>query len=126
MSTSTEEVLRFESPTQLSFRLATQDVELAGTKLPAGSLVLGLVASANRDERVFERADEFLPGRDKGSQHLSFGYGIHFCLGAQLARLEARLGLEALVSRVPGSRSTAPRCCRWTSSRHEPARMKCA
>jgi hypothetical protein len=103
-----EEVLRYESPTQLSFRLATQDVELAGTRIPAGSLVFGLVASANRDERVFERPDEFLPGREKGNQHLSFGYGIHFCLGAQLARLEARLGLEALVSRVRGLRLRSP------------------
>jgi hypothetical protein len=103
-----EEVLRYESPTQLSFRLATQDTELAGTKIPAGSLVLGLVGSANRDERVFERPDEFIPGRDKGTQHLSFGYGVHFCLGAQLARMEARLGLEALVSRVRGIRLRSP------------------
>ncbi len=103
-----EEVLRYESPTQTSFRLATQDVELAGTKIPAGTLVLGLLASANRDERVFERPDEFLPGREKGNQHLAFGYGIHFCLGAQLARLEARLGLEALVSRVRGLRLRSP------------------
>jgi hypothetical protein len=103
-----EEVLRYESPTQLSFRLATQDVELAGTKVPAGSLVLGLVGSANRDERVFERPDEFIPGREKGTQHLSFGYGVHFCLGVQLARMEARLGLEALVSRVSAIRLRSP------------------
>ncbi|QRK05573.1 cytochrome P450 [Archangium violaceum] len=103
-----EEVLRYESPVQLSFRMATQDVELSGTKIPAGSFVLGLVGSANRDERVFEQPDRFLPGRDKGTQHLTFGYGIHFCLGAQLARMEARLGLEALVSRVGAIRLRSP------------------
>ncbi len=103
-----EEVLRYDPPIQLSFRLAMQDVELAGTKIPAGSLVLGLVGSANRDERVFERPDEFIPGREKGTQHLSFGYGVHFCLGAQLARMEARLGLEALLSRVRGIRLRSP------------------
>jgi len=81
---------------------------LSGTKVPAGSLVLGLVGSANHDERVFEHPERFLPGRDKGTQHLSFGYGVHFCLGAQLARMEARLGLEALVSRIRGLRLCSP------------------
>ncbi|WP_375772991.1 cytochrome P450 [Archangium gephyra] len=109
-----EEVLRYEPPTQLSFRLAVQDVELSGTKVPAGSLVLGLVGSANRDERVFEQPERFLPGRDKATQHLSFGYGVHFCLGAQLARLEARLGLEALVSRISGLRLRSPEV-QWLS-----------
>jgi hypothetical protein len=103
-----EEVLRYEPPTQLSFRMAMQDVELAGTKVPAGSLVLGLIGSANRDERVFEQPERFLPGREKATQHLSFGYGVHFCLGAQLARMEARLGLEALVSRIRGVKLRSP------------------
>ncbi|WP_052519225.1 cytochrome P450 [Archangium violaceum] len=103
-----EEVLRYEPPTQLSFRTAMQDVELSGTKVPAGSLVFGLMGSANRDERVFEQPERFLPGREKATQHLSFGYGVHFCLGAQLARMEARLGLEALVSRIRGLRLRSP------------------
>ncbi|AKJ02871.1 hypothetical protein ATI61_11360 [Archangium gephyra] len=103
-----EEVLRYEPPTQLSFRMAMQDVELSGTKVPAGSLVLGLIGSANRDERVFDQPERFLPGREKATQHLSFGYGVHFCLGAQLARMEARLGLEALVSRIRGLRLRSP------------------
>ncbi|WNG56937.1 cytochrome P450 [Archangium gephyra] len=103
-----EEVLRYEPPTQLSFRMAMQDVELSGTKVPAGSLVFGLIGSANRDERVFEQPERFLPGREKATQHLSFGYGVHFCLGAQLARMEARLGLEALVSRIRGLRLRSP------------------
>jgi len=103
-----EEVLRYQSPVQLAFRLATRDVELSGTKVPAGSLVLGILGAANRDERVFEEPERFLPGRDKGNQHLTFGYGIHFCLGAQLARLETRLGLEALLSRVGSIRPRSP------------------
>ncbi len=103
-----EEVLRCEAPVQLGFRVATQDVVLSGTKVPAGSLVLGLMGAANRDERVFEQPERFLPGRDKGNQHLSFGYGIHFCLGAQLARMEARIGLESLVSRITGLQLRSP------------------
>ncbi|MHA7629190.1 cytochrome P450 [Corallococcus sp. M7] len=103
-----EEVLRCEPPAQFAFRVATSDVELSGTPIPAGSLVMGLVASANRDERVFEQPDAFLPGREKGSQHLSFGHGIHFCLGAQLARMEARLALEALVPRIRALRLRSP------------------
>ena len=95
-----EEVLRYEPPTQLSFRLATRDVELAGTRVPAGSLVVGVIAAANRDERVFEQPECFLPGRPRGNQHLTFGHGVHFCLGAQLARLESRIALETLLSRA--------------------------
>ncbi|MCY1019448.1 cytochrome P450 [Pyxidicoccus sp. MSG2] len=103
-----EEVLRYESPTQFAFRIAVTDVELSGTKVPAGSFVMGLVGSANRDERVFEQPDRFLPGRDKGTQHLAFGHGIHFCLGAQLARMEARLALEALVPRIRAVKLRSP------------------
>jgi cytochrome P450 len=103
-----EEVLRYESPVQFAFRVAVADVELSGTKVPAGSFVMGLVASANRDERVFEQPDRFLPGRDKGTQHLTFGHGIHFCLGAQLARMEARLALEALVPRIRAVKLHSP------------------
>ncbi|WP_395844652.1 cytochrome P450 [Cystobacter fuscus] len=119
-----EEVLRYESPSQLSFRMATRDVELAGTRIPAGSLVLGLIGSANRDERVFEQPDLFLPGRSKGNQHLTFGYGIHFCLGAQLARLEARVALEAFVSRVKGIELLSP-TVDWIASfgSHGPATL---
>jgi hypothetical protein len=103
-----EEVLRFESPVRAAYRISTVDVELSGTKIPAGSLVLPLLNSANRDERVFPEADRFWPGREKGGQVLSFGYGIHFCLGASLARMEARYGLEALLSRIRGIRLSTP------------------
>ncbi|WP_434380019.1 cytochrome P450 [Melittangium boletus] len=119
-----EEVLRYEPPSQLSFRLATRDTELAGTRIPAGSLVLGLIASANRDERVFDQPEHFLPGRSKATQHLTFGHGIHFCLGAQLARLEARIALETLVSRVRGLEPLSP-TVEWIPSlaSHGPASL---
>jgi hypothetical protein len=103
-----EEVLRFESPVRAAYRISTADVELSGTQIPAGSIVVPLLSSANRDERVFPDADQFRPGREKVGQVLSFGYGIHFCLGASLARMEARYGLEELLSRIRGIRLTTP------------------
>jgi cytochrome P450 len=96
-----EEVLRHDSPGHGTFRVTTQPVELAGTTIPAGALVLLLMASSNRDERRFPDADRF----DMDRQHerpLAFGYGIHFCLGAPLARLEGRIACEALLSRFEG------------------------
>lgn len=103
-----EEALRFETPVRTVYRIATVDVEISGTKIPAGSLVLPLLSSANRDERVFPDADHFRPGREKAAQTLSFGYGGHFCMGASLARMEARHGLEALLSRIRGIRLSTP------------------
>jgi cytochrome P450 len=103
-----EEVLRFESPVRNVYRIPMVDVEISGTKIPAGSLVVPLLSSANRDESVFPDADRFRPGREKVGQILSFGYGIHFCMGAALARMEARHGLEALLSRIRGLRLLTP------------------
>jgi hypothetical protein len=94
-----EEVLRFEPPGHSSLRMVTEDTELGGARLPRGSIVLVLLASALRDEAHFPQPDHFLLGRERAS-HLAFGHGIHYCLGALLARLEARLGLEALFSRL--------------------------
>ena len=95
-----EEVLRFDPPVQLLYRRATQDTELSGTKIPAGSIVVPIMASANRDEEQFEDPDRFdIMRNTKG--HLSFGFGVHFCLGASLARLEAKAALEALVPLLP-------------------------
>jgi len=91
-----EEALRFESPIQFLIRRVARDVELAGTRLEEDSHVAVLLASANRDERQFEDPDRFdIHRREKG--HLAFGFGPHFCLGASLARLEAKVALEALV-----------------------------
>jgi cytochrome P450 len=96
-----EEVLRFDSPVQFIFRRATRAVEIAGTQIPENASVTVLLASANRDERQFEEPDRFDITRDtKG--HMSFGHGIHFCLGASVARLEARVAFEALLPELRG------------------------
>jgi cytochrome P450 len=94
-----EETLRFDNSTQLLARRSVADIELDGGDIPAGSQVLLLVGSANRDERVFAEPDAYLIGRDT-RQTASFGVGRHFCLGASLARLEARVCLEELVQAV--------------------------
>jgi cytochrome P450 len=96
-----EETLRYDPPAQFVFRRATRDVELAGTKIPAGATVMPLLASANRDDAQFPDGDRFDIARDT-SGHLGFGFGIHFCLGASLARLEARVALEELLARYAG------------------------
>jgi cytochrome P450 len=93
-----EETLRFDSPVQLTFRRAREEVELGGEKIRQGELVGLLLGSANRDEGRFRDADRFELLRETNG-HLAFGFGTHFCLGANLARLEARVALEALLSR---------------------------
>jgi cytochrome P450 len=95
-----EETLRFDNSTQMLARRVTRDVALRGAQLRAGDRALLLVGSANRDERVFERADQYDLERDT-SQSLSFGRGVHFCLGAALARLEGRVVLEEWWRRFP-------------------------
>jgi len=91
-----EEALRFEAPVQTVFRTARRDVAIAGTPVPEGATVAVLIGSANRDERRFPAPDAFDVSRDARG-HLGFGFGEHFCLGSALARLEARVALEALV-----------------------------
>ena len=95
-----EEILRFEAPSPVQARYVTKDVELYGQAIPTGSAVLLLNGSANRDERRFPDGDRF-DIRRKIDQHLSFGYGIHFCLGAALARLEGRVALDEVLRRFP-------------------------
>jgi cytochrome P450 len=95
-----EELLRYEPPPPHIGRYVPADVELHGQTVPAGSAMLFLVGSANRDERRYPDPDRFDIHRDIG-QHLAFGYGIHFCLGASLARLEARIALDELLQRFP-------------------------
>jgi cytochrome P450 len=92
-----EEVLRWSSPVQFDPRRVTRTVELHGVKLEPDDYVLCWIGSANRDETVFERADVFDPAREK-NPHIAFGFGAHYCLGANLARLEARVALEALLA----------------------------
>ena len=95
-----EELLRYEAPSPVQSRWCTADVEVHGGKIPAGSKVVMLTGSAGRDERVFPDADRFDIHR-KIDHHLTFGYGIHFCLGAALARTEGRIALEETFKRFP-------------------------
>jgi cytochrome P450 len=92
-----EEVLRSESPVQGVLRVTREEATLGGMRLPQGARVLMLLGSANRDEAHFPEPDRFSLERSGGSPPLAFGQGIHFCLGAQLARLETRLALETLL-----------------------------
>jgi cytochrome P450 len=102
-----EEMLRFEAPAQALPRIARREVVLHGVAIPEGAQVRLLWGSANRDGRVFEDPDRFDVARDARG-HLAFGQGIHFCLGAHLARLEARVAFEELLARIPGYRLAEP------------------
>jgi cytochrome P450 len=95
-----EEVMRYESVAQIIGRTTSCDVELHGTTVPEGSIVLALTAAANRDERAFPDPDRFDVTRSMG-HHLAFGYGAHFCLGAALARTEGRVVLDEVLARFP-------------------------
>jgi cytochrome P450 len=95
-----EECLRYEPPSPVQARVVMQDVEHYGQTVTEGSVALLLNASANRDERTFSDPDRFDIHR-KVQRHLSFGYGLHFCLGAHLARLEGRIALEEVLRRFP-------------------------
>jgi len=95
-----EEVVRFDNSSQMLARLLMRDVTLHGRTMPAGKKVLLLVGSANRDERAITRPNEF-DIRRAAQPHMAFGYGIHVCLGAPLARLEGRVALEEVLPRMP-------------------------
>ena len=95
-----EEVLRYDSPVQMVFRSTTREVEIAGAAIPAGATVFVLLGSANRDERKFPEPDRLDLERD-ASDHLAFGFSTHYCLGAELARLEAKVALEELLFSCP-------------------------
>jgi cytochrome P450 len=95
-----EELLRFEPPTPHVARYVTRDVDLHGRTVPAGSAMICLSGSANRDDAKYPDADRFDIHRESG-HHLTFGYGIHFCLGANLARLEGRVALDEVLTRFP-------------------------
>jgi cytochrome P450 len=95
-----EELLRFDSPVQLTARVALAPFQLGGQEIQAGDMLIALLGSANRDAAQFSDPDRLDLGREP-NPHLSFSRGIHFCLGASLARLEAQVAIGALVSRFP-------------------------
>jgi len=112
IKTAVEELLRFEGPLATATeRYAREDVEVAGTIIPRGELVYALLASANRDERQFPDPDRLDLTREP-NRHLAFGLGIHYCLGAPLARLEGQIAIGALVGRLPDLRLSR-RPLRW-------------
>jgi pimeloyl-[acyl-carrier protein] synthase len=107
MPAAVEELLRFDGPVQLTSRVVLADRELGGRRLRSGQNLVLLLAAANRDPLQFAEPDRLDVTR-KDVRHLAFGHGIHFCVGAQLARLEATLALEALVTRFPNLRVAGP------------------
>ena len=111
-----EELVRYVVPAEMTTqRYATKDVTIAGITIPRGEMVLGVLASANRDPKHFENPDVVNIAREN-NKHLSFGQGMHYCLGAPLSRLEAQIALSTLFRRVPNLRvSIAPEQIRWRS-----------
>jgi cytochrome P450 len=124
-----DEFLRLHSPINCLARTASEDLELRGQKIRKHDVLMVMFAAANRDERHFDRPDEFDPDRRAGD-HVAFGHGIHFCLGSHLARLEARVGLAVLGELLPQVRIRTDRAARiptallrgWLNLPLEPAR----
>ena len=107
IKTAVEEIVRWHSPVMQFRRTATRDTEIAGQPIAENDKVVIYYGSANRDERVFERADEFDVGRSP-NPHVGFGIGNHFCLGANLARSEMRIMLEEILKRIPDFELAGP------------------
>lgn len=99
-----DEVLRYESSLVATYRTALRPTEVRGQSVARGEKILTLIGAGNRDPRVFDNPDRFDIGRKNAARHLSFGGGIHFCVGAELARLEGRVAFERLATRLPGLR----------------------
>jgi len=100
MPTAVEELLRFDGPVQATLRVARENIDFDGTRVEAGSLVIVGIGAANHDPEVFREPERLDITRDP-NPHLAFGFGVHFCLGAQLARLEGQIALRALIERFP-------------------------
>jgi len=117
IKTAVEELLRYTSPVFMSSeRYPRDDVMIHGITIPRGQMTLGVIGSANRDDKIFNNPDELDIAREP-NKHLSFGQGIHFCLGAPLARLEAEIAITTLLRRIPEFRlSVPPNALRWRSS----------
>lgn len=111
-----EETLRYDTSSQILARHVADDITFYGTTIPAGDTLLLLPGSAHRDDRVFDDPDEYRIGREIGSKLVSFGSGAHFCLGAHLARMEARVALTELFKRIRGYEVDEPNAVRVHSS----------
>ncbi|MGH3836948.1 MAG: cytochrome P450, partial [Pseudonocardiaceae bacterium] len=107
-SGAVEEILRYDSPVQRTGRIALRDTEVGGRRVAAGSLIILLLGGANRDPAVFTDPDRFDVQRPEADQNLAFSSGIHYCIGAALARLEGEVGLQALFRRFPDLALTGP------------------
>ncbi|MGI5132783.1 cytochrome P450 [Pseudonocardia sp. CA-107938] len=107
-TTAVDEALRLESPVQRTARVAHRDTEVAGEQVPAGKIVVTVLAAANRDPKVFADPARFDVTRKNAGDHVAFSSGVHYCLGAGLARMEAEVGLRALFERFPDLALTAP------------------
>src|SRR4029077_13372682 len=103
-----EEGLRLEGPIKGYFRLALHATKLAGVHIPAGSITMAVIGAANRDPRVFEDPDRFDARRSNARRNIAFGHGEHFCIGASLARAEARISFERLQARLDDIRLVDP------------------
>jgi cytochrome P450 PksS len=117
IKTAIEELLRYTSPVFMSTeRYAREDLKIKGVTISRGGMTLGVIGSANRDETVFENADALDIAREP-NKHLSFGQGIHFCVGAPLARLEAQIAINTLLRRMPDLQLSVPSdSLRWRPS----------
>ena len=117
IKSAVEELLRYTSPVFMSTeRYAREDVTIQGVTIRRGEMTLGVIGSANRDEAVFDNPDTLDITRDP-NKHLSFGFGIHYCLGAPLARMEAQIAITTLLNRLPNVRLKGPaESLRWRPS----------
>ncbi len=102
-----EEMLRYDGPVQSTVRFTKEPVQLGGTEIPAGAFAMMIVAAADRDPAQFKNPEKFDITRDP-NEHVAFGEGIHFCIGAPLARMEARIAFEAMLERFPQLRLKDP------------------
>lgn len=112
MAPAIEEMLRYDAPVARAWRLARADVELGGRLIRQGQMVLLMLGAANRDPDQFADPETFDVTRTE-NRHLGFGYGIHFCLGAPLARIEAPIAIGTLLARFPALALDESRPLRW-------------